>query len=81
MFLPFNTSVFSNTLNAVDRSAQRKALVAPFKEEFDGNPANLLYFIAIFTQQCQETGVVQDFTYVEQENPPPSTFDMNDSSS
>jgi hypothetical protein len=42
MFLPFDTSAFSNTLNTVDRSAQRKALVAPFKEEFDGNSANIL---------------------------------------
>jgi hypothetical protein len=81
MFLPFDTSAFSNTLNAVDRSAQRKALVAPFKEEFDGNSANILHFIAIFTQWCQETGVVQDFTYVEHENSPPSTVDMNDSAS
>jgi hypothetical protein len=29
--LPFNTSSFSNTLNAADRSAQRKALVAPLR--------------------------------------------------
>jgi hypothetical protein len=81
MFLPFNTSAFSNTLNAADRSAQCKALVAPFKEEFDGNSANVLHFIAVFTQRCQETGVVQDFTYVEHENSPPSTVDMNDSAS
>ncbi len=31
--LPYNTSSFSNTLDATDRPAQRKAVVAPFKEE------------------------------------------------
>jgi hypothetical protein len=36
MMLPFNTSAFSNTLGAQDRAAQRKALVAPLKEDFDG---------------------------------------------
>jgi hypothetical protein len=38
MLLPFNTSTFSNTLNADDRAAQRKALVAPFQDLFDANP-------------------------------------------
>jgi hypothetical protein len=40
--LPFNTSSFSNILNAADHSAQRKALVAPFTDLFDGNPDDTL---------------------------------------
>ncbi len=42
MVLPFNTSAFSNLLGASDRATQHKALVAPFKEEFDGSPEDVL---------------------------------------
>jgi hypothetical protein len=74
----FNTSAFSNTLGASDRAAQRKALVAPFKEEFDGQPQDVLQHIAIFTQRCQETGIVEDFNFIVCENSPPSDIDMSD---
>ena len=59
--LPFKTSSFSNILNATDRSALRKALVASFTDLFDGNPDDTLQFIAQFTQRCVETGVIGDF--------------------
>jgi len=74
--LPFNTSAFSNTLGSSDRAAQRKALVAPFKEDFDGKPDDVLQHIALFNHRCEETGVTQDFSYIEHENPVPSTVDM-----
>jgi hypothetical protein len=48
--LPFNTSTFSNLLGASDRAAQRKALVAPFKDEFDGKSDDVLQHIADFNQ-------------------------------
>jgi hypothetical protein len=79
--LPFNTSAFRNTLGATDRAAQRKALVTPFKEEFDGKAEDVLQHIAVFKQRCEETGVIEDFQYVEQENPPPSDIDMTDPTS
>jgi hypothetical protein len=50
MFLPFNTDAFNDTLDAAVLSAQRKSLVAHFKEELDGNSANSLHFIAIISQ-------------------------------
>jgi hypothetical protein len=78
MLLPFNTSAFSNTLGASDRAAQRKALVAPFKEEFDGSPEDVLQHIASFKTRCEETGVTEDFTFIDEENDPPSDVDMND---
>jgi hypothetical protein len=65
MLLPFNTSAFSNLLGASDRAAQRKALVAPFKEEFDGSLDDVLQHIASFTTRCAETGVIEDFNYIE----------------
>jgi hypothetical protein len=76
--LPFNTSTFSSILNAADRPAQRKALVTPFTELFDGNPDNTLQYIALFTQQCEETGVIGDFNFVSHENLPPATVDLTD---
>jgi hypothetical protein len=76
--LPFNTSSFSNTLNAADRSAQRKALVAPFMDLFDGNPDDTLQYIAQFTQRCVETGVIGDFDFISEEHPPPSDIDLTD---
>jgi hypothetical protein len=68
--LPFNTSAFSNTLGATDRAAQRKALVAPFKEDFEGKAEDVLQHIAAFTQRCEETGVIEDFKFIEEEHPP-----------
>jgi hypothetical protein len=76
--LPFNTSSFSNTLGASDRAAQRKALVAPFKEEFEGKPEDVLQHIAIFTHRCEESGVIEDFKFIEEEHLPPSDIDMSD---
>jgi hypothetical protein len=81
MLLPFNTSAFSNLLGASDRAAQCKALVAPFKEEFDGSPDDVLQHIASFTTHCTETGVTEDFNYIEKEKYPPSVIDMDDPAS
>jgi hypothetical protein len=76
--LPFNTSSFSNTLGASDRAAQRKALIASFKEEFDGKPDDVLQHIAMFNHRCEESGVIEDFKFIEEEHLPPSDFDMTD---
>jgi hypothetical protein len=76
--LPFNTSAFSNTLNAADHPAHRKALVYSFYGPFDGNPDNTLQYIALFTQRCVETGVIGDFDLIEQEHSPPSTVYLTD---
>jgi hypothetical protein len=75
---PYNTSSFSNILDAADRATQRKAVVAPFKEEFDGNIENVLQHIADFNHPCVETGVIEDFNFIDKENPPPSDVDMDD---
>ncbi len=76
--LHFNTSAFSNTLGAADRAAQRKALVTPFKEEFDAKPDDVMQHIASFNHHCEETGVIEDFNYILHENSPPSDVDMTD---
>jgi len=76
--IPFNTSSFSNTLGSSDHPAQRKALVSPFKEEFDGRPEDVLQHIATFTHRCEESGVVEDFKFL-QENSPPDKIDMSNS--
>jgi hypothetical protein len=76
--LPFNTGAFSNTLGATDRVVQRKALVAPFKNEFDGKPEDVLRHIANFNHRCKEAGVVEDFKFIMKENTPPSTLDLSD---
>lgn len=76
--LPFNTSAFSNSLAASDRAAQRKAIVTPFKEEFDGNIDDVLQHIASFNHRCIETGVIEDFNFIDEENEPPSDIDMDD---
>jgi hypothetical protein len=68
--LPFNTSAFSNSLGASDRAAQRKAIVAPF-DEFDAKPEDVMQHIAQFTQRCEETGIMEDFNFIESENSPP----------
>ncbi len=78
LLLPFNTSTFSNKLNADDRAAKRKALVVPFEETFDTKNEDTLQFIWQFTQRCVETGVVADFNFIISENSPPSTVDMDD---
>jgi hypothetical protein len=74
----FSTSAFSNTLGATDRAAQRKALVTPFKVEFDGKAEDVLQHVAAFTQRCEETGVIEDFQFIEEEHSPPSDVDMSD---
>jgi hypothetical protein len=51
LLLPFNTSIFSNILNADDRATQCKALTAPFPEKFDANPEDVLQFIETFTRR------------------------------
>jgi hypothetical protein len=76
--LPFTTSTFSNILGAPDCATQRKAIVAPFKEEFDGKSEDVLY-IADFSQCCEDTGIVKDFNFIEEEHLPPSNVDMTDS--
>jgi hypothetical protein len=77
IMLPFNTSAFSNTLGAPDRAAQRKALVAQFKEEFDGKPEDVIQHIALFTHCCEESGVIEDFKFIKEEHLPPSTVDLS----
>jgi hypothetical protein len=37
-----NDSAFSNILHASDHAAQHKAVVASFKEDFDGKPDDIL---------------------------------------
>jgi hypothetical protein len=81
MLLPSNTSAFSNLLGASDHAAQRKALVALFKEEFDGSSDDVLQHIASFSTRCTKTGVIEDFNYIEKENDPPSDIDMDDPAS
>jgi hypothetical protein len=76
--LPFNTSAFSNTLGATDRATQRKALVTPLKDKFDGKPEDVLRHIADFNHRCKEAGVVEDFRFIVKENTPPSTLDLSD---
>ncbi len=70
--LPFNTSAFSDSLGASDRAAQRKAIVTPF-DEFDAKPEDVMQHITQFTQRCEETGIMEDFNFIESENPPPRT--------
>jgi hypothetical protein len=74
--LPFNTSAFSNTLGATNHAAQRKAIVALFNE-FDAKPEDIMQHIAQFTQQCEETGMMEDFNFIESENPAPSDVDLS----
>jgi hypothetical protein len=81
MLLPFNTSTFSNILNADDRAAQCKAVVVPFQDLFDAKPENVLQFTEHFTQQCEETGVMADFDFLIRENPPSSDIDLDDKAS
>jgi len=50
--LPYNTSSFSNVLDGPDCAAQRKAVVTPFKEDFDGSINNVMQHIADFTHHC-----------------------------
>jgi hypothetical protein len=33
--------------------------------------------IAQFTQPCKETGIIEDFNFIESENSPPSDVDMS----
>jgi hypothetical protein len=76
--LPFNTSACSNnTLGAPARAAQRKALIAPFKEKFDGKAEDVIQHIAVFNQRCEETGIIEDFNFIEEEHLPPSDVDMS----
>jgi hypothetical protein len=77
MLLPFNTSAFSNILGASDRAAQRKAIVAPF-DAFDAKPEDVTQHIDQFTHRCEKTGIMEDFNFIESENPPPSDVDLSD---
>jgi hypothetical protein len=77
MLLPFNTSAFSNILGASDCATQRKAIVAPF-DEFDARPEDVIQHIAQFTHRCEETGIMEDFNFIESENSPPSDVDLSD---
>jgi hypothetical protein len=70
--LPFNTRSFSNTLGATERAAQCKALVSPFKEEFNGKSEDVLQ------HRCEESGVIEDFKFLIKENLPPPDIDMSD---
>jgi len=65
-------------LGTTAHAAQRKAIIAPF-EEFGAKPEDVLQHISRFTQWCEETGMVEDFSSIEHENPPPSDIDMTDS--
>jgi hypothetical protein len=75
--LPFNTSAFSNTLGASDRAAQRKAIVAPFNE-FDAKSEDVIQHITQFTHRCEETGIMEDFNFIDFEKSPPSDVDLSD---
>jgi hypothetical protein len=76
--LPFNTSAFSNSLAVSDCTTQRKAVVTPFKEEFDGNNDDVMQHIATFDHCCIKTSFIEDFNFIDCENPPPSDIDMED---
>jgi hypothetical protein len=75
-----NDSAFSNILGASDHAAQHKAVVASFKEDFDGKPEDILQHIAVFTHCCEETVVIEVLNFIEKENDPPSHIDMSDPS-
>ena len=75
---PYNTSSFSNILDASDRAAQRKAVVTPFKDDFDGSIDNVMQHIADFNHRCHETGMIEEFTFIDVEHPPPDDVDMDD---
>jgi hypothetical protein len=75
--LPFNTSAFSNSLGSSNQAAQQKAIVAPF-DTFDAKPEDVMQHIVQFTQQCEETEIMEDFHFVESENSPPSDVDISD---
>jgi hypothetical protein len=46
----------------------------PF-EDFDGKAEDIRQHISRFTQRCDETGVVEDFSFIISENLPPSDVD------
>jgi hypothetical protein len=46
-------------------------------DEFDAKPENVLQHIAQFIHRCEETGLIEDFTFIEHENALPSTVDMS----
>jgi hypothetical protein len=76
---PFSHHASINLLGAYDHVAQCKALVAPFKKEFDGKSEDILQHVADFNQCCKDTGIVEDFNFIEEEDLPPSDVDMTDS--
>jgi hypothetical protein len=77
--LSFNTSAFSNSFGASDHAAQRKALVAPLKEEFYGKPEDVLQHIKAFDHRCKEAGIIENFKFIKEEHLPPSIIDHSDS--
>ena len=74
----YNTSTFSNKEGAADRSAQRKALVAPLHQIFDGQQEHVVGHLADISHRCDETGVYNDFYFVIGENKPPTHLDTSD---
>jgi hypothetical protein len=76
--LPYNTSSYSNVLDGPDCAAQRKAVVTPFKEDFDGSINNVMQHIADFTHHCHETGMIEEFNFIDVEHSPPDDVDMDD---
>jgi hypothetical protein len=76
MMLPFNTSAFSNSLGVSNHVTKRKAVIAPF-DEFDAKPEDIMQHIAQFIQHCEETGIMEDFNFIESENPPRLTSEKS----
>jgi hypothetical protein len=76
----YNTSTFSNKEHAIDRAAQRKALVAKLHHEFDGELNKVQQHIADITHRCKQCGIYNDFVYIAKENLPPSHLDLTDPS-
>ena len=74
----YNTSTFSNKEGATDRTAQRKALVAPLHHQFDGELNKVQQHIADIVHRCKQRGIYNDFVYIIKENSPPSTLDLTD---
>jgi hypothetical protein len=48
----------------------------PFKEKIDAQPGNVMQHVALFRQQCKETGIIEDFNFVINENLPAQDIDM-----
>ena len=53
-------------------------IVTPFKNDFDGSINNVMQHLADFTHCCHETGMIEEFNFIEEEHSPPEDFDMDD---